>query len=247
MEHLRTEYTEVWAPSRNLPLIRFADRTRALAATGIDLVGVTEPALPVWAEFDAIVSWYGTNRAEFREAVAGLPFTFLPALPDGKDHAADFYLRQVGAKTGGVPRLDCPRVDRGFVAVHPFSGSAQKNWPRERYLELAARCPMPVRFCVEESGLLPDALVIPDLWDLACWLASARAYVGNDSGITHLAAAAGAPVVALFGPTDPAVWAPRGARVIRREPVEEIGVEEVLLAIEGLVCSGTDRPSGSRP
>jgi ADP-heptose:LPS heptosyltransferase len=38
-------------------------------------------------------------------------------------------------------------------------------------------------------------------------------YIGNDSGISHLAAAAGAPVVALFGPTDPAVWAPRGPRV----------------------------------
>jgi ADP-heptose:LPS heptosyltransferase len=38
-------------------------------------------------------------------------------------------------------------------------------------------------------------------------------YVGNDSGITHLAAAVGTPVLALFGPTDPTVWAPRGANV----------------------------------
>ena len=46
--------------------------------------------------FDSIVSWYGANRAEFRDAVAGLPFTFFPALPqDSSVHATDFYLEQV--------------------------------------------------------------------------------------------------------------------------------------------------------
>jgi ADP-heptose:LPS heptosyltransferase len=54
---------------------------------------------------------------------------------------------------------------------------------------------------------------IENLYELACWLASARLYIGNDSGITHLAAAVGTPVLALFGPTDPDVWAPRGANV----------------------------------
>jgi len=54
---------------------------------------------------------------------------------------------------------------------------------------------------------------IHNLYELACWLGRARLYVGNDSGITHLAAAAGAPVLALFGPTDPSVWVPRGPNV----------------------------------
>ena len=48
---------------------------------------------------------------------------------------------------------------------------------------------------------------------LGAVLARAGVYVGNDSGISHLAAAWGAPVVALFGPTDPAQWAPIGPRV----------------------------------
>jgi ADP-heptose:LPS heptosyltransferase len=46
--------------------------------------------------------------------------------------------------------------------------------------------------------------------ELAAILKQCSLYVGNDSGITHLAAAVGTPVVALFGPTDPGVWGPRG-------------------------------------
>jgi heptosyltransferase III len=73
---------------------------------------------------------------------------------------------------------------------------------------------MPVKWCAgEEDPPLHGAVRIDDLYELACWLAKARLYIGNDSGITHLAAAVGTPVLALFGPTDPEVWAPRGQNV----------------------------------
>ena len=48
---------------------------------------------------------------------------------------------------------------------------------------------------------------------LAALMRIASLYLGNDSGITHLAAACGAPTIALFGPTDPRIWAPRGPKV----------------------------------
>jgi len=48
---------------------------------------------------------------------------------------------------------------------------------------------------------------------LAAVMSHAAFYVGNDSGITHLAAACGVPTIALFGPTDPQIWAPRGPAV----------------------------------
>jgi ADP-heptose:LPS heptosyltransferase len=229
LEFLRTDYLEVWTPAATVPLVRFAAHTRSIASTGLDLVGVTE-APPGLVEklrtFDSIVSWYGTNRPEFRDAVAGLPFTFHPALPgpDCRLHATDFYLDQVGAPTGAIPRIpfDVPRAD--YAVIHPFSGSPRKNWPLERFRALAARLPMPVRWCAgEEDPPLAEAVRIGDLYELGRYLAGAVLYIGNDSGITHLAAAAGTPVLAIFGPTDPEVWAPRGShvRVVRTKMKEE--------------------------
>jgi len=88
---------------------------------------------------------------------------------------------------------------------------------------------------------------------LAAILSRCRLYVGNDSGVTHLAAAVGVPTVAIFGPTDPDVWAPRGpgVRVVRaatpcapcappqrqacqqRACLEAVSVQAVLDAIIG--------------
>jgi ADP-heptose:LPS heptosyltransferase len=84
---------------------------------------------------------------------------------------------------------------------------------------------------------LEGAVRIENLSELAKRLASARVFVGNDSGISHLAAAVGTPVVALFGPTDPRVWAPRGpmVEVITRSVMEEIRVEDVAGAV-GRIC-----------
>ncbi len=177
--------------------------------------------------FDSIVSWYGANRPEFRAEVArlGLPFTFFPALPpEGVGvHAADFYLAQARTlapcHSDGIPRIACsiPPEGRGnFAAIHPFSGGARKNWPLEKFRQLARQleAEMPVRWCAgPEDPPLENAVRFDDLYELARWLARARLYVGNDSGITHLAAAVGTPVLALFGPTDPEIWAPRGENV----------------------------------
>jgi len=228
---LETESFEVWTHSRTVPLVEPAGiggRVRALSSTGIDLLGIADPPpaalIGALRGFDSIVSWYGANRPEFRETVAalGLPFTFFPALPgDGAAlHATEFYLQQVRAiaerSSDGIPRILCPEVRGDFAVIHPFSGSPAKNWPLAKYRALATKLErvMPVQWCAgEDDPPLPGAVRIPDLYELACWLAQARLYIGNDSGVTHLAAAAGAPVLALFGPTEPAIWAPRGSNV----------------------------------
>jgi ADP-heptose:LPS heptosyltransferase len=135
--------------------------------------------------------------------------------------------------------------DRPFLCLHPGSGSEHKNWPKEEFLEVTRgafrrwRLPTTVligpaeedqkTFWAEASGpsLSPSA-GLPILEVLSV-LERASLYVGNDSGITHLASALGVPVVALFGPTDPARWAPVGSRVeILLQPISP---REVLAAV----------------
>lgn len=142
---------------------------------------------------------------------------------------------------------------RRFVAVHPGSGSASKNWPAERLAVLVERLP-------EVLGAAPLVLAGPAdkaavarllarlptppalVWDLplpelAAVLRHADAYLGNDSGPTHLAAMLGCPTLALFGPTDPDRWAPRGrrVRVLRHRTLPELAPAAVLDALVNLV------------
>jgi heptosyltransferase III len=215
LEAARADYTEVWAQRAALPLIRFADRTRAIMDTGLDLLGVVEGArVEALEQFDSIYSWYGANRPEFQAAVRHLPFTFFPAFP---------------LQTGAVPRIAVPSATiEDFAVIHPFSGSAKKNWPLDLYRQVASRIDAPVKWCAGPDESLDKAVRFDDLYELGCWLATARVYLGNDSGISHLAAAVGTPVVAIFVASDPRVWAPRGDHVI---VLENPGVEEVVAAV----------------
>ncbi len=234
MESLKADYVEVWAASQNLPLVRFAHRTRSIASTGLDMLEFGH-AIAELNNFDSIVSWYGANRPEFRAAVENLPFEFHTAIPpdDCQVHAADYFAAQVGWSIPAIPHIECPRTDGGFAVIHPFAGSPKKCWPLNRFRELARRLPIPVKWCAGPEEPLPDAVRFHDLYELACWLAGGRVFIGNDSGISHLAAAVGTPVIALFGPTDPRIWSPRGpqVRVIAKDSLESITVDEVAACL----------------
>lgn len=232
MEHLRAPYTEVWTNEANLPLGGAFDACRSIISAGLDRYGVLP--LEQLKAFDSVISWYGTGRPEFRELVAGagLPFTFYPALPTKQSqiHAVDYYAAQVGAPAGLVPEIRVANFEKhGQIVLHPFASNPAKRWPGAMAFDLPGERLVRIRG-PEES--LAGALFIPDLMDLARFLAGARAYIGNDSGITHLAAALGIPTIALFGPTDPAVWGPRGKRVrILNEPNFKIPAEAVVDAL----------------
>jgi ADP-heptose:LPS heptosyltransferase len=227
LESLRTDATEIWAPAAVTSLVRLGCRVRSLQETGLDwleLPGEQAPPRLVESlrEFDSIVSWYGSNRDEFREAAdrLGLPVELLPALPSGTStHAVDFYLAQAIALGGRpvvpTPRIRCEACPGEYAVIHPFSGSAGKNWPLKNFEALARHLEprLAVEWTAGPGEILSGARRFDDLYDLATWLAGARLYVGNDSGISHLAAAVGTPAVVIFGPTDPRVWAPRGSDV----------------------------------
>ena len=116
------------------------------------------------------------------------------------------------------------------LAIHPGSGSAAKNWPLQRFVEVARALSrrQNVRIlwltgaadeqtipALQETLAMHGALWLraPPLPLLAAVLARCQRYLGNDSGVSHLAAALGTPSIAIFGPTDPDVWAPRGRAV----------------------------------
>lgn len=250
LSHLRTEYSELWISSPLVPLVDFFDTVRSLASTGLDLVGVGDLEIParlkeMLQSFDSIVSWYGANRPSFQEALAnlGVPCEFHAALPprDFSGRAIDFFAQQVGAPLGLVPHIKIqPAVSRETVVIHPFSGSARKNWPLASYVELAKSLPLKAEWICGPEEQLSDAMRFENLAELAAWIAGARLYIGNDSGITHLAAAVGVSTIAIFGPSSPETWAPRGAnaRVLHSNPIDSLSVHEVL----GLA----NRLSGSR-
>lgn len=192
----------------------------------------------------------GTLRANIERAGAPVVDVF-PGLPPPAwtRHASDYYLDCLGFTPRPFQLAIPPAGPPLDVVIHPGSGSATKNWPFSRFEALAARLTQQgrhVTWCrgpAEENltGIpQTDVLDITDLTALAGRLAAARLYIGNDSGITHLAAAVGCPTVAIFGPTDARVWAPQGAHVTVVEGKPWPSDEDVLAAASraGLLHAG---------
>lgn len=150
-----------------------------------------------------------------------------------------------------------------YYLLHPGSGGVQKCWPISSFIELAHHLSYegeviwsigPADSKIHDelqrrgNGTSRNLLDSPPLPIFAAILRQSAGYVGNDSGVTHLAAACGTSTVALFGPTNPAVWGPRGREVVtlRRNAgcqacakgsasghicLPKIGVQEVLEAL----------------
>jgi heptosyltransferase-3 len=151
-----------------------------------------------------------------------------------------------------------------LVAIHPGSGGETKTWPAENWAEvglrLARRFPDLTLVLIEGEADGEAAKIAAEAWRglrlvrarllplsiLGAVLRRAALYLGHDSGITHLAAAArhDLPVVALFGPTDPAVWAPprSGIHVLRGAAgLMDHAVADVEAAAAGLLENASVR------
>jgi heptosyltransferase-3 len=163
----------------------------------------------------------------------------------------------------GVPLIplsstDSHRTGRSVrmqpIAIHPGSGGAQKCWPTayfaqliealwqrnipvlllagpadvDRLADLLSQLPAP------SSVSLLSTLVDAPLRIVAQQLEHCRGYIGNDSGITHLAALLAIPTLALFGPSDPVIWHPYGNTVqVLYEPVlANLSINRVLSSSE---------------
>lgn len=178
--------------------------------------------------------------------------------PPGTPHAAEEHLALLTALPDGPqsPAAPLPRLwvetasrrsrRRPLLVLHPISGDALKNWPLPLWVELAlrlresraARCvvlsaPGEAPVLREAFAGLPPGtarVLVVSLEGAARLLGRVDLFIGGDSGPGHMAAALGATVLSLFGPTSPERYRPLGPgplRVLRREPLRELGVAAV--------------------
>ena len=127
-----------------------------------------------------------------------------------------------------------PMISPGStIILNPGAGSIKKRWGLKRYLALAADLTSlglkpvillgPAEGDIEEemrqrSEFIPQVVRSDSLTDLLLLLRTAEGYIGNDSGVSHLAAHMGLSVLVVFGPTDPNRWRPFGNNVCVVKP-----------------------------
>jgi hypothetical protein len=192
------------------------------------------------------------SRLHLLEVWADLLGVELPAGPPAPWPVPPSLAARAARELEKAAALPSPSARYGII--HPGSGSPAKCWPAERFVELARRLagqgltPVlvlgPVELetwrqdtAVSRSGL--PVLTAPPLGVLAGVLAGATLYVGNDSGVSHLAAAVGAKTLALFGPTVVDHFRPVGRAVatVAAETMEKIDVAAVAGACDALLDS----------
>jgi ADP-heptose:LPS heptosyltransferase len=151
--------------------------------------------------------------------------------------------------------------DRPIIALAPTANWPPKIWPAERFAALFQALrdgplpgAVPAIFAgpgeVERNTAAPLLRLLPDAIDLigrlsvpeaAACLARSALFIGNDSGLMHLAAAAGAPTLGLFGPTDAAEYAPSGRRAAATAAetgkMQDLTVAQALAAAMALLAA----------
>ena len=188
--------------------------------------------------FARVVSWFGAREPTYRARLGALAaeLTVARPVPDDETPVWRHLLATVPAPTleeseavapirpGGARPGSAALPGSAVLIVHAGSGGAWKQWPPERFAEaireVTARHAVAVvvhqgpadRAAVDALLARLDhpveRLVEPELPDLAAILSGACAYLGGDSGISHLAAAVGAPSVVLFPPAHLPRWSP---------------------------------------
>lgn len=139
-------------------------------------------------------------------------------------------------------------IPGAFISFHPGAGKLPNRWEAGRFASVAAKLHSEFRSAIvitrgsmddDPVGEMQSKLEIPhqlienkSIRQVAAILFLAQLVISNDTGIMHVAAAVGTPVLSLFGPTDPEQWAPIGTKhryiVGKDGDINSIGTDEVL-------------------
>ncbi|MBU3664969.1 MAG: glycosyltransferase family 9 protein [Chthoniobacterales bacterium] len=243
-------------PIEYAPLARFFTRG-----------GAMDPELrEYFASFDTIVSYLYDPDGIFAENLRASGVRRLvigPHRPAETSHAIDQFATPLAELGISFSRralrlsLHPEKYPTPVIALHPGSGSPRKNWPATRWarvaktlLETYPQTRVAVVAGEADQAALDEMRELTMEKNVECWrdlplpqlarrLAGASAYLGHDTGVSHLAALCGTPSLLLFGPTDPGVWAPPHDHVaILRAPGGELAAlptDTVLAAASRLV------------
>jgi heptosyltransferase-3 len=158
----------------------------------------------------------------------------------------------VAPASRALPDALAAKLKAGYIVVHTPSMWPYKQWPIAHFQQLVSLLAMAGRqvvltggpgahdrACVAAmNGMAPASLVLDagllDFNQLAALLRGASLYIGPDTSVSHLAAACGTRVLALFGPTNPQRWAPwpagteQSVTFVRRAPSQRAGNVTIL-------------------
>jgi heptosyltransferase III len=153
----------------------------------------------------------------------------------------------LGVPISDIPRarLHAPRVpfENKYAVFHPLASAPDKTWPADRFLAVARSLNHlePIFIGGPGDDLSPFSYfrtaVNHSLRDTLTLIQDASLFFGNDSGPAHIAAAYGVPLVALYGTSDPVVWAPwktRAEPIAAHGPIANITLEQAFAAVERL-------------
>jgi heptosyltransferase III len=153
----------------------------------------------------------------------------------------------------GVPMREIPRATlvasesplaSRYAVLHAFASGPEKQWKAERFCEVARYLRLwnirPVFLAGpndDPSSFAPHDAFQGNLAAAMAVLSKASVFIGNDSGPAHVAAAFGIPCVVLFGPSNPAIWAPwrtDSEILVAPDSLDKVPVSRVIAALERL-------------
>lgn len=228
---------------------------------------LTEAMVDYFSDFDLIISYLYDPDHIFHDNVSRCTvgqFLACPHRPNEgeRTHASKVFLQPLERlaifDADPVPRLAVqakgPKARR--LALHPGSGSERKNWPEQRWADLLQSLVATTahellliggeaegeRLQRLSAALPPHRVRVAQSWplaELASALQNCQAFMGHDSGISHLSAALGLPGILLWGESLEEIWRPPSdkVRVLKgNSGLASLGLGEVLEAVADLMC-----------
>lgn len=163
------------------------------------------------------------------------------------EHLASAFFA-LGVPVQEVPRArlfaaDSPLKGR-YAVLHPFASAAEKQWPPERFCEVARYLKLwniePVFLGAAENDTAPfraHEVFQGSLSDAKAVISGATVFIGNDSGPAHMAAAFAVPSAVLFSTSNPAIWGPwrtEAEVIVAPDGLNKVSVSRVIAALERL-------------